>query len=527
MKFYTRLSWALIVATLAIVIFFISVKAAELTPPYVIATKDTGVGTPQRTAADPVTGYSYVLDQQGKVWVFDETDIVATLPVGTSPDIGIDPGHYAYISSGGGGAIRVLDGTQLVGVVSGITQPSGAVAVLTSTTPHYAYVVLRDNNAVAVLNGTQVVNTAVTVGITPTAIAANPTTGLVYVANSGDNTVSIIENNAVVATVGVGTTPNAVAVNPNNGYVYVANTGDNTVTVLSGTSIVSAAINVGVIPNDIAVNPTDDKVYIVNNGFNTNVGSISILSGTQWLKNINVGNDPRAVDVNPQTGYIYVAGGRGETGTVAVLSDTLIIETFLPVGHSPGDIAINPTTDLAYVPLYKSSSGSTGQVVIMGRTEAAIITIKPEDSETQFDTGNPDVTIEIPGDAVNGAITLRYTEWEPDTSPYLFAEPGFILKAYTINGVHLPSYQFKHPLNLQVVSPMSEDDLTLRTGRSGMGHDDWVVNGTKGIASQTLDPGGSLVTAAIETLPEYSHAGYALTTSNRYLYLPITMRAYP
>ena len=517
-KAYRRLIMAITIALAALALTFLTVGALELTPPYVIDIKDMGASRPRNIAVDPLTGYSYVLNQQGQVWVFTKTEVVATFSVGSIPNIGVDPGRYTYVTSAAGDPIRVLRGQQLSGTVSGLNKPTSAVAVLTST--HYAYVTLPEDNAVAVLNGTQVVNAGIPVGARPSAIAANPTTGLVYAVNSGNNTVSIIQGQAVINTIAVGITPTAVTVNPANGYVYVANSGDDTITILQGTTKVGSPIPVGMAPNDIAVNPTNGRVYIVNAGDGSNVGSISILSATQWLTDTYVGDDPRAVDVNPTTGYIYVAGGVDISGTVSVLSDTLKVETFLPVGHGPSDIAVNPKTDLAYASLYRSSGGTSGQVVLMGRTKAAIVILDENSPATPLDTENPDVTITIPANAVTQTVTLLYTEWEPDTSPYLFARPGFILKAYIL-GVHQPSYQFNQAITVCSVSPLHENDMTLRTGRSG--EEDW---STSGILSQSRDASGSVVTASIKTLPYYSHAGYALTTSTRRLYLAVVMRSY-
>jgi YVTN family beta-propeller protein len=77
----------------------------------------------------------------------------------------------------------------------------------------------------------------VPVGATPYAVAADPCRSRVYVANFGDNTVSVIgapRSDPVVATVPVGDEPDAVAVDPGTGRVYVTNAGDNTVSLLEG-----------------------------------------------------------------------------------------------------------------------------------------------------------------------------------------------------------------------------------------------------------------------------------------------------
>jgi YVTN family beta-propeller protein len=65
-------------------------------------------------------------------------------------------------------------------------------------------------------------------------VAVDPAAGTVYVANEGDNTVSVIDEatGAVTGTIPVGPAPEGVAVDPATGTVYVANESGNTVSVI-------------------------------------------------------------------------------------------------------------------------------------------------------------------------------------------------------------------------------------------------------------------------------------------------------
>ncbi|MGD0478468.1 MAG: beta-propeller fold lactonase family protein, partial [Nitrososphaerales archaeon] len=82
--------------------------------------------------------------------------------------------------------------------------------------------------------------TMIYVGDNPTGVAVNPTTNTVYVTNSGDGTVTVINgaDNSIITTIpvgsGNGSDPIDVAVNPTTNLVYVANSGDGTVTVIDG-----------------------------------------------------------------------------------------------------------------------------------------------------------------------------------------------------------------------------------------------------------------------------------------------------
>ena len=77
------------------------------------------------------------------------------------------------------------------------------------------------------------------VGASPFGVAVDPTGGFAYVANQGDDTVSVIDfyapptnSPAVTATIGVGSAPSWVAVNPAGTRAYVTNYGGNTVSVI-------------------------------------------------------------------------------------------------------------------------------------------------------------------------------------------------------------------------------------------------------------------------------------------------------
>ena len=74
----------------------------------------------------------------------------------------------------------------------------------------------------------------VPVGERPYQVAVDPGSHTVYVANSDDGTVSVIDTSTrtVTATVPVGKHPGGVAVDPGNHTVYVPNYSDNTVSVI-------------------------------------------------------------------------------------------------------------------------------------------------------------------------------------------------------------------------------------------------------------------------------------------------------
>jgi YVTN family beta-propeller protein len=102
---------------------------------------------------------------------------------------------------------------------------------------------------------------------TPWGLALNPDTGRIYVANTFDNSVSVIDatSKAVVATVPVGTEPGGLAVNPTTAHIIVTNEGSNDVTIIDGAAnSVIATLPVGAGPRGVAVNPVTNLVYVAN-----------------------------------------------------------------------------------------------------------------------------------------------------------------------------------------------------------------------------------------------------------------------
>src|SRR6185312_1500751 len=101
------------------------------------------------------------------------------------------------------------------------------------------------------------------VGSNPWAVSINPTRNIIYVTNSGNDTVSVIDGktNAVIKNITVGENPTGVAVNQKTNTVYVSKFSSPTVSVINGTTnTVTENIIVGKQPNGIGVDETTNKI---------------------------------------------------------------------------------------------------------------------------------------------------------------------------------------------------------------------------------------------------------------------------
>jgi len=194
--------------------------------------------------------------------------------------------------------------------------------------------------------------TAVNTGTTPitATITVTPVpSGLVFVANSIDGTVSVVSTltNKLVATIPVGSKPEGVSVSPDGSRVYVTNRGSNSVSVIDpANNNVISTILVGQNPLGVAVSPDGTKVYVANQGSNT-VSVINALTGT-ITSTITVGSQPAGVCVSPNGNTVYVANFND--GTVSVINAvTNAVTATIHIGGNPFGVIVNPNGSQLYV----------------------------------------------------------------------------------------------------------------------------------------------------------------------------------
>ncbi len=168
------------------------------------------------------------------------------------------------------------------------------------------------------------------VGALPTASAFDPASGRLYVANTADGTLSIIDTSTFATSeLGVGSEPVALAVDSEHERVYVANRGDDTVSVIEHGEIVDT-IAVGAQPTAVAADPLADRAYVANMGG----GSVTVIDGTTHeTTTILTGAGPVAVTADPVHGRAYVAN-RDDNSFSVIDGGTLQAHT-IPIPRQP------------------------------------------------------------------------------------------------------------------------------------------------------------------------------------------------
>jgi YVTN family beta-propeller protein len=182
-----------------------------------------------------------------------------------------------------------------------------------------------------------------------------------YVANAGDNTVSVIDTatNMVVATIPVGGGPAGVAVVPDGKHVYVTNGSSNTVSVVdTATNMVVATIPLGGGPAGVAVTPDGKHVYVAAATAPLLLGQVSVIdtgSNTVVATVTGVGQNPVEIAITPDGRYAYVTfrppqeSGAG-VSVIATASNTVVATVGVGFYYTGvHGIAITPDGKHAYV----------------------------------------------------------------------------------------------------------------------------------------------------------------------------------
>ena len=257
-----------------------------------------------------------------------------------SPD-----GRRVYVTAGTAGIIA-MDAALIQAIpkesISGFTagSDSGVGAQALAISPDGTRLYIADNLAngvvrvVTLATGTYVSSAPFGTDLVPTAVAASPDGSKLYVAVA-DRTGTVSDFVAVLdpqgATqagaailLGIGAAPAGIAFSPDGKAAYVANTGTNTVGVIDATSD-SAGPPIGglVSPIGVAVSPDGTKLLITSAGNNTLL----------LIDTADTGNSPAAVPLPPANANSPRGVVISPDGTHAYVADPLA-NAVTEIGHS-------------------------------------------------------------------------------------------------------------------------------------------------------------------------------------------------
>jgi len=259
-----------------------------------------------------------------------------------------------------------------------ISLPIGSVPVfLNSTEVFRMYVANSGLNTVGVINtSTAQLTDTVPVGNNPVALAELPNRSKLYCANQNDGTVSVIDpvDKVVTATITVGAMPSFAVVNDTGAFVFVANYGDGTVSVIdTATDTVdplSGTLTVGAAPNFLFFDKSLRRVYVTNSGGN----SVSIIRTDVDPRanppvTVPVGMSPLSVTALADGSRAYVANSGSANVSVINTSNNTVSKT-IPVGTNP--VSIASSSDSTKV--YTANRGSDTISIIRTSDDTVVVT---------------------------------------------------------------------------------------------------------------------------------------------------------
>lgn len=233
------------------------------------------------------------------------------------------------------------------------------------------------------------------VGNSPAGVAVDTGTNLIYVADQGSDTLSVIDGttNTVSATVPVGPRPVGVVVDPatHRVYVVIAGGAPDGVAVIDGApgsltqNTVIATIPVPGRDLDVArapaFNPATNRIYIPS--FDPG-GRIVVIDTTSnsVQSTISVAPNPLSVAVDPTSNVVYVGHGAffGNTRLTRIDGTTHAVSTGPDVGLASADIGIDSTTGRFYVHKGDTGRGSPNEIVTVdGATNMVVSPRTPGD----------------------------------------------------------------------------------------------------------------------------------------------------
>ena len=227
-------------------------------------------------------------------------------------------------------------------------QPVDITPISQPSSPNFGdvYVANIIGDTVTVINSQLEVTDTIQVGKRPISILYNPFNEYVYVANIGDNTISVIDilSRTVIDTISVGAAK-SIAVANDTGAIYVLNSNDDSITIIDeNLEVINTIENIGIGISTIAYHPLNNFLYAVSS---ENATVIPINLDTDAIESaIPVGTNPYRIIYNPNNELLYV-GNRGDNTYSLIDANNLVLET-LSLGSVGTSIGLDPNGAAIY-----------------------------------------------------------------------------------------------------------------------------------------------------------------------------------
>jgi gliding motility-associated-like protein len=297
--------------------------------------------------------------------------------------------------------------------------PVTATITVTPANSGLAYITNYDDGTVSVINTTtnEVINTIRGgLGSGVDAVSASADGSLVYVANLTSNDISVISTslNSVIATIPVGSYPSGVIASADGSRVYVSDNGSDDISVIDATTnTVIDKIPVGSNPRGLALTPNGDFLYVTY-GEDDFVISVINTKNDMIIANITVGYWDYGISAAPDGTEVYVTNGTSNVVS-AINTSTNSIIFGIPLTSSLGfgdyGLTISPDGRHVYVindydnnvSVIDAASGSVEATINVGREPEGISV--SADNKRIYVTNANDGTVSVIDAATNTVIS--------------------------------------------------------------------------------------------------------------------------
>lgn len=246
--------------------------------------------------------------------------------------------------------------------------------------------IISSGVAFGVVGSPGVAGADVNVGRNPVAVAVDDATGIAYIANEAEGTISVDDGTSVILPkVTLNNNPQAIAVNATTDMVYTANESGTVSVVDASTKTLSTSI---VLPNalsaqSVAVNTTTNTIYVeaTNPGGNGGSPVIDVINGatnavTATITMSSTQGYSGALAVNSSTNTVYVGffpstGNHEQPGIDVISGATNAVTTTISLSAAPSALVVNPTNNS----LFAAESGANLVADINGATNQITTTI--------------------------------------------------------------------------------------------------------------------------------------------------------
>jgi YVTN family beta-propeller protein len=274
--------------------------------------------------------------------------------------------------------------------------PGSRPVNLAATTTTQVYVANSGATSVCPLTGSLsvigtsalVVTSTVCVGVNPGPIVQLPNGGNVYVANLGDNSISVYSptSQSIVATLtaanGLHQNPVALVASADGSYVFVVTQGNGggqgALDIINTTTYaIGGTVPLGISPTYGYLDTVLNRLYVTNTGSNTvtvfDVSNVVLAANPPitTLATVNVGSAPVSVAALPNGLSVYVANSVSNDVSV-VNSNNLTVVATVSVGQVPKFIATEPSSSKVY-----TANAGSGTISIINTLNNTVVLNMP------------------------------------------------------------------------------------------------------------------------------------------------------